>query len=109
MARRRLILGAGVLAGCLGACVSAPADAPAWFHEREAATGQTYPNLRDVPNHTDVNADPAHWDAVAADVRAAAAAMRASPRAEPAPPEDPSGFVDQARRELEAARDAHPQ
>jgi hypothetical protein len=36
--------------------------------------------------------------------------MRASPRAEPAPPDqDPAAFVDEARRDLEAARDAHPQ
>lgn len=109
MARRRLILGVGLLAACLGACVSAPSDAPAWFHEREAATAASYPNLRDVPTRSDVNTDPAYWDAVAAEVRAAAAQMRASPRVELAPPEDPSGFVEQARRELEAARDAHPQ
>ncbi len=108
MARRRILV-AGFLAGCLGACVSAPSDAPAWFLARDAATEQTYPNLRDMPTRSDVNTDAAHWDAVAAELNAAAAAMRASPRAEPAPPEDPSGFVDQARRELEAARDAHPQ
>ena len=108
--RRRRALAGLVLAGSLAACVSAPEDAPAWFHEREANVASTYPSLRDVPRRTEANTDPAHWEAVRQQVLAAAAEMRASPRAEPASPDqDPALFVDEARRALEAARDAHPQ
>jgi hypothetical protein len=98
------------LAATLAACASAPADAPTWYQERNAAEAGAYPSLRDVPRTTDANTDAAHWRAVEQELAAAGAEMRASPRAEPAPPDqDPAAFVDEARRDLEAARDAHPQ
>lgn len=110
MARWRRAVAAGLLAASLAACVSAPADAPEWFQERAAAEAGTYPNLRDVPRRTDANTDPAHWNQVREDVGAAARDLRSNPRNEPpAADEDTAAFVDQARRELEAARDAHPQ
>lgn len=110
MARVWTATAAGLLAASLAACVSAPSDAPAWFNERNAAEAGTYPSLRDVPSDTIANTNAAHWRALEQDVAEAGAAMRAHPRAEPASSEqDPAAFVDAARRDLEAARDAHPQ
>lgn len=110
MARWDKAMAAGLLAASLAACVSTPSDAPGWFQERNAAEGSTYPSLRDVPRHADANTNAAHWAALEQDVKEAAIAMRASPRAEPATAEqDPAAFVDEARRDLETARDAHPQ
>lgn len=110
MARGRKAMAAGLLAASLAACTSAPSDAPGWFSERDAAEAGTYPSLRDVPRSTIANTNAAHWSAVERDVTAAGEAMRANPRAEPATPDqDPAAFVDAARRDLEAARDAHPQ
>lgn len=103
-------MAAGLLAASLAACVSTPPDAPAWFNERNAAEAGSYPSLREVPNDTIANTNAEHWAAVEQDVTEAGAAMRANPRAEPASPaQDPAAFVDAARRDLEAARDAHPQ
>jgi len=100
----------GLAATALAACVSAPEDSPGWFQERAAVEAGTYPRLQDVPRATDANTDDAHWRGVRSDVLAAGEAMRANPRAEPAAPDqDPAAFVDEARRDLEAARDAHPQ
>lgn len=110
MARWDKAMAAGLLAASLAACVSAPSDAPGWFQERDAAEAGSYPSLRDVPRRTDANTNAAHWEAVEQDVMAAAAEMRASPRVEPATAaQDPAAFVDEARRDLETARDAHPQ
>jgi len=102
-------MAAGLLAASLAACVSAPSDAPGWFRARDAAEAGAYPSLRDVPTRTDANTDSAYWAAVQQEVWAAVQEMRAHPRATLAPPEDPAAFVDAARRDLETARDAHPQ
>jgi hypothetical protein len=103
-------MAAGLLAVSLAACVSAPSDAPAWFAERDAQDAGTYPSLRDVPRTTVANTDAAHWQTVEQEVVAAGQEMRANPRAEPASAgQDPAVFVDEARRDLETARDAHPQ
>lgn len=101
---------AAVLAGlfCLAGCVSSVGEVPAWFTERQAEADSSYPSLRDVPNTTIANTDPAHWAAVEADLLAAKAAMEANPRNEPAPPQDSDEFVNQARQELEESREAHP-
>jgi len=101
----------GLAAAALAGCVSAPAEAPAWFTERDQAQDNTFPALRDVPRDSIANTDATHWRAVEADILAAGAAMRASPRAAPASEadEDPATFIDEARRDLEQARDAHPQ
>ena len=110
MAAWKRALAGAVLAASLGACVSAPEDAPEWFQQRAAAEAGTYPRLQDVPTKTDANTDPAHWEEVRRNVLSAGLTMRAHPRAEPATAEqDPAAFVDAARRDLEAARDAHPQ
>lgn len=110
MGRWQQALAAGLLAASLAACVSAPEDAPAWFQERAAAEAGTFPSLRDVPHRTDANTDPAYWDAVRQEVEVAARDMRANPRNEPpASDQDPAAFIEEARRDLETARDAHPQ
>jgi hypothetical protein len=103
-------MAASLVAASLAGCVSASPEGPAWYQEQNASAPGTFPNLRDVPRGTAANTDPAHWAALKADVLAAAAEMRANPRSQPASlDQDAAEFVDAARRELEAARDAHPQ
>lgn len=110
MVRWTQIAAAGLAAAALAGCVSAPADAPAWFNEQNARDPGTYPSLREVPRTTVANTDAAHWEEVEQEVTAAGTAMRASPRAEPAPADqNPAAFINEAREELEQARDAHPQ
>jgi hypothetical protein len=101
---------AAVVAGLLtlAGCASSVGEVPAWFTERQAEADSSYPSLRDVPNTTIANTDPEHWAAVESELLAAKAAMQANPRNEPAPPQDSDEFVNQAREELEEARQAHP-
>lgn len=98
-------------AAFLAGCVSAPDNAPAWFNERDQAADNTYPSLRDVPRQSIANTDPRHWRGVEAEIVAAGAALRAHPRSAPASEgeQDPATFIEDARRELDQARDAHPQ
>jgi hypothetical protein len=98
------LIGVSGLAGC----VSSSGEAPAWFSERQAIEEGGYPSLRDVPRTTIANTDSEHWDAVAADLLAAGAAVKSHPRAQPsANQEDPAAFIEEARRDLEQARAAH--
>jgi hypothetical protein len=96
----------------LGACASAdeaargPA-ADAWV-DQHANANTDFPDLRDVPRGHLANVDQAHWDAVAADLLAAGAALKASPRAQyGAPPEDPNAFLEDAREDLDRTRESH--
>ena len=94
-------------AGLVG-CVSAPDEAPAWFAEREASIEHSYPSLRDVPRTSDANTNDAHWAAVEREMLALSAAVKASPRAQPATAtQTPGEFLDEAQAELEKARLAH--
>ncbi|WP_395647342.1 hypothetical protein [Terricaulis sp.] len=96
------------LALSLGGCASAGADAPAWFQQRTAENDSSYPSLRSVPREHDANVSRAHWNAVERETMAAAAQMRANPRATfGEPPQDPASFIDEARQALEASREAH--
>jgi hypothetical protein len=95
----------GLLA--LGGCINTSGDAPAWFQQRSAANDESYPALRSVPREIQANTDAQYWDEVERDVLAAAAEMKASPRAEPAPAEDPTGFVEEAQEVLEETRQTH--
>src|SRR5690606_6996501 len=79
----------------LGGCISTSGEVPAWFEQRNAANDESYPALRSVPRAIQANTDPQYWNEVERDLLAAAAEMKAHPRAEPAPPEDPSGFVEE--------------
>jgi hypothetical protein len=102
------IFAIGAMSAGLGACASAePANAPAWYTQRLHSSERSYPALADAPHGTRAETDPAHWDAVAADVLAAREAMLANPRNAPAPVDAAQGFVDQARQDIEQTRDAH--
>jgi hypothetical protein len=98
-----------VLAGALAAagCASEPANAPAWYTARERAIESGYPSLHSVPRTITANTDAAHWGEVQADVVQAGQAMRADPRAQWAPADDPNVFVAEARAVLERTRLAH--
>jgi hypothetical protein len=96
------LLGVG---GCVGG--GNAGQQPAWFAERAEADARGYPSLREVPTETIANTDPAHWSEVEREMAAAAAALRSHPRAQYTAPEDPAAFVEQARADLEAARQAH--
>jgi hypothetical protein len=105
---------ASVLAGPLAAasgCASARDDAPvpAWFAARMETQKDEggYPSLQDVPTVSTATTDPAHWAAVAADVEAGAAEMRANPRNEPLSADDAAQFEQRAREAIEATRAAH--
>lgn len=99
--------GAFVLAALvigLGGCVSTPAsEAPEW------ADAGGFPSLREVPlGGTSANTDQAHWTAVEADLLAARQQLLANPRSQnTGSTEDPQQFLDEARREVEATRNAH--
>ncbi len=98
------LIGAAGLAGC----VSKGDEAPAWFAEREASIEQGYPSLRDVPRTSDANTNSAHWSVIEREMLAIGEAVRASPRSAPAAEtQTPVEFLDQAREDLEKARDAH--
>lgn len=103
-------LSASVLAlaivGPLAACAGEP-DPPAWFQSRRAELNrQGSPTLNDIPRGTDATTDPAHWDAVAAELAAAEAAMKAHPRSQTPPPDPntPADFEDKARQDIDQTR-----
>lgn len=98
----------GLAALALGGCASSSAGAPAWFQQRTAEQDSSYPSLRSVPRSYDANTDQQHWNAVEQETLAAAAELRANPRAQYGePPEDPATFVEDARQILEATRQSH--
>lgn len=88
-------------------CSSTPKNQPAWVQERLANIPETYPSLHDVPRGNNANTDQAHWNVVQADVQAAGQAMRADPRSQPAPPDDPNAFINDAHTAIDATRDSH--
>jgi hypothetical protein len=104
-----LAMSVGALALLAPGCASSkPAeDAPAWYVDAMSDKNSQYPSLRSVPATNDANNDPAHWNAVAEELQAAAAAMRANPRSEPANASDAAAFAEEARRDIEATRDTH--
>ena len=97
------------LAGCVAVvgCASTPADAPAWYRQRQATIESSYPDLHSVPRTVNLTLDPAHWAEVQADLDAAKAAVRADPRSVWTPAEDPNVFLNDARAEMERTRLAH--
>jgi hypothetical protein len=105
-----MALGAGA-AGWLAlasACASAPeAPEPEWFAANAEQRDSEFPSLQDVPQTHTANTDQDYWTGVANELEAAAEAMRANPRAQPASPANPDAFVEEARRDIEATRDAH--
>jgi hypothetical protein len=92
------------LAAGLGACVNTPGgDAPEW------ANAEGYPNLHEVPaGGTSATTDPAHWQAIEADLLAARQQVQANPRSQDTTAvEDPNAFIAQAREEIEETRNSH--
>ena len=105
----RSMIGAFGLAFALAACASAHArNAPDWFRQAERTEQHGYPSLRSVPHTSDANTDAAHWAQVQADMAAAKQQLQSSPRSEPAPPQDPNGFITDAQAAIEATRASHP-
>jgi len=99
--RAPAVIAAFVLA--VAGCASAedPSGAPA------GTPVEGFPSLRDVPRVVEANTDAAHWQAVEADLLAAGEALRQSPRAQPpSPSDDPTAFLEEARRVLEQTRQA---
>jgi hypothetical protein len=106
----KAVLGAGAasLLALASACASAPeVPEPEWFAAEAGERDSEFPSLQDVPQTHTANTNQAYWTGVANELEAAEAAMRAHPRAQAAPPEDPDAFLDEARRDIEATRDAH--
>jgi hypothetical protein len=109
---QRLTLVAPVAALALSACAGAwgrdeLARAPAWFKERQKElAGQGYPDLASVPQSTVSAAEAARWAATEQELRAAGAAIEASPRGQPAPPadDDADAFDKAAREAIDSAR-----
>jgi hypothetical protein len=100
-----IVFGALALFGCASA---SEGETPAWMAENEADGAAGYPSFRDVPRVSDANTDAAHWAGVQAELLAAGEAVKNNPRAQPATAaDDPALFLDQARAELERAREAH--
>lgn len=101
-----------VLAGLLSlvGCISGPnGETPAWFADAQAEDPGTYPSLREVPRGTSANTDAAHWAQVESELTAVANDVRSNERAQPATAtETPEQFLEEARRELEETRQAHP-
>ncbi len=92
----------------LGACTQTnTGQQPAWMAERSEEDPRGYPNLREVPRTTIANTNTEHWAQTQQELADAAAALRANPRGQYVPPEDPAIFVEQARSDLEAARQSH--
>lgn len=88
-----ILCGAALLASCASATGSEDSE---------------FPSLRDVPATSIANTDATYWAAVEAEMLAAGAAVRSNPRAQPVTAEeDPALFLEQAREELERARQAH--
>lgn len=92
----------------LGGCISA-GETPEWFQERSAEEDESYPSLRDVPRGSTANTSAAHWQGVENDLLAVGQAVKANPRAEPAPADgaNPAAFIEEARQDLEETRASH--
>ena len=110
----RTSLFALVASAAFGVCACASAEdgdnpaARAWVAENTAGVDAGFPALRDVPLQHSANTDPAHWDAVLAEVMAAGEALKAHPRAElGVAPENPDAFLEQAQQDLQRTRDSH--
>lgn len=99
----------GCVAGALLAgCVSAPAEAPAWYADRDQQGAEDYPSLREVPLSSTANTNAAYWNRVEEELVAVGDAVKQHPRAQPATAaEDPNAFIEEAREELEETRQSH--
>ena len=102
-------MAAGLAVGLAG-CAHADTQAtPAGSGSEPAIQPQSgFPDLRSVPREHLGNTDQNYWNAAAAEVLAAAEAMRANPRALYQPQtENPAAFLEEAQRALAETRDSH--
>ena len=73
-----------------------------------ASSDAGFPSLREAPRDTIANTDAAHWAAVEAEVTAAGQEVRSNPRSAPASAtQSPGEFLDEAREDLDEARQSH--
>lgn len=83
--------------------------APAWFKERQKElAGQDYPDLASVPDQAKAVEDAPRWAQTERELKAAGAAIAASPRSAPAPAADAEAenFEKEAREAIGATRPA---
>lgn len=83
------------------------ARAPGWFKERQKElAGQDYPDLASVPDRAKAVEDAPRWVRTEQELKAAGAAIAASPRGAPAPPADTEveAFEKEAREAIGATR-----
>jgi hypothetical protein len=96
-------------AGC-AAYGANDARTPGWFKQRVKQTNaEPFPQLAAVPQATPLTTSQSEWDQVAAETKAAAQELQASPRSAPADmtPEQAAAFEAQARQDAESKRPAH--
>lgn len=100
-----------IAAGCVALFVSGCASAgplPADIAAQAESIPDTYPELTDVPRISDANTDSAYWAQVQAELLAAGQTVRANPRSQPVTAaDDPALFLEEARRDIEEARQSH--
>jgi hypothetical protein len=83
---------------------------PGWFKQRVKQTkAEPFPQLAAVPQATPLTTPQTEWDAVAAETKAAAQDLNASPRSAPADmtPDQTAAFEAKAREDAESKRPAH--
>ncbi|MBL8536481.1 MAG: hypothetical protein JNM59_03670 [Hyphomonadaceae bacterium] len=99
---------AAIIVATLVAALAGCASAPAGAQQGAGDDASGFPSLRGIPTTTDANTDAAYWSSAENELIAAGAAVRAHPRAQPTETsEDPAAFVEEARRDLERARQSH--
>lgn len=81
------------------------ASTPAWFKAKQKEiAGQDYPDLAAIPDPVVAADSSGRWRAVEKELLDESAAINASPRAQPAPAQDPAAFEAEARGAVENAR-----
>jgi hypothetical protein len=100
-----IALAALSMAGCASAV---PKNAPDWYRNAVHNEEHGFPDLRNVPTTHTANTDVHHWAEVEADLETAKQQLQSNPRSQPAPPDDPNAFVNDARAAIEATRAHHP-
>lgn len=97
-----------VAAALLAACATQVVETPAWFDDRaDALNAEGTPSLVGIPHGSAAVTDPAHWNAVRAEMAAAEAAMKASPRSAPLGASDTEAFEAEANAAIETTRDRY--
>lgn len=104
MRRVLSLLAAFAVATAAAACAGSGAMPREFRAQVRALDRQGTPSLAQIPHGADANRDPAHWAAVKAEVVAAEARMRASPRTAPLERNDSADFEAAARDKIDQTR-----